>query len=232
MRTGLTPYRGLGLALAVSGSLAALYTYTLQGLSPLTAFWIGVVVVGLSILMTREEPVVKREVSGLLESSLATLSIVLELLDIRSGSVYRYIEDRGVYICIGLDAEKCPREPGVYRGPGGAALVVKSPFSYLVEDIEAGGPESLGDVLDHVAVGLLEIADSVSCVREVSRTICRFRGASAPTPGRLEKAVGDIYAILAATAAAYLYRGDVEIEVDERIGDSVVVSIRPLRGPE
>lgn len=232
VRGSVSPYKGLGIVLSLTGSTLAIYTYLFQGLGPLAAFWLGLAIVGFSIILSREDPAVRREMSGIIESSLAAISIVLELLNIGSKTVFRYISGRGVYIYIG--GEPPPGDPGgaaVYRGRDGYILAIKSPFSYLVEHISSDlGGWAVEDILDRIAVESLEIADSVKCVEEPSRVICRLSGAFAPTPGRIREAVGDIYAMLTATVVSAIRRADVEIEINKRDGDSVVVGLRIYGG--
>lgn len=229
----LTPYRGFGLTLAIVGGALTLYTYILQGLGPITAFWFGLLIVGVSILLTREEPAARREISSLIENSLASLSILLEALNIRSRAVFKPENDGKVYIYIGETGGGNAAEGGggLFRTGRGLGIALRSPFTGVVLETvspveeEGGTTTEVEGVLDSVAVDLLEMAESVECLKEPDKIVCRFLEAYAPTPGRVRESIGSVYAILTATAAAAVLRRPVSILFERFDGRSIVVGV-------
>lgn len=232
-KVALNPYKGFGLTLAIVGGALTLYTYILQGLGPITAFWFGLLVVGVSILLTREEPVARREISSLIESSLASISILLEALNIRSRAVFKPEKDGVIYIYIGEtdSGNTTGGGGGVFRTGRGIGIALRSPFNGVILETvnpveeEGGTPTDVEGVLDSVAVDLLEMAESVECLKEPDKIVCRFLEAYAPTPGRVRESIGSVYAILTATAAAAVLRRPVSILFERFDGRSIVVGV-------
>jgi len=76
-----------------------LFTYFVLGLIPLTALWIGLLITGLSILLTPSHaPKRSREISILMNKLFINITLFLEALRISSYNLLRHIMMKSSYI--------------------------------------------------------------------------------------------------------------------------------------
>jgi hypothetical protein len=190
-------YNGFGVVLSIASALLAILTYIFFGFNPLFAFWIGLLVTGLSIALT---PVV--EGSKLSEFSLKMIlnvfenvARVVEGLGIRSPAVFREVGGE-VYIVVGSKSSaNVNRFADVSRE--GVALVFKSPVSRA----HLEGFTDFCGALDHVAVERMGIAESVECLDRGEEVFARFRKIKVYPVKSLEKSIGSIYGVITASIA-------------------------------
>lgn len=193
----LSYYNGLGVAISVASATLAAFSYTLFGLGPILALWVGLLVVGASIALT---PVVEGSRLGAftlaaLLNTFENVARVIEGLEVRGRAVY--VSSGGwVYIVFGeAYVEDFSRFALVKEGR--VSLVFKSPIS-------AEHLEGLSDpcvALEHVAVDRLGIAGSVECIDRGDRVYARFRGLKVYPVKSLERTVGSIYGVVTASVA-------------------------------
>jgi len=205
-------YRGFGLALLVLGGISSLSTYLVVGLAPLVALFIGIAVVGASMFLTPAEVSRRpKELLAVITGLLGSVSSLLEALRMGSEVVFApYGGDVYIYIS-STPLQEIPREPLrslVTAVGGGYVLSMLSP-------IKGGLVEGFGDpcsAIDHLAVEVLDIADSISeCAYDGKRLAVRFSGASLSEPQRLGDVLGGIYGIIVGSIAA-LYMGSARLE--------------------
>jgi hypothetical protein len=159
---------------------------------------VGLLVVGASIALT---PVV--EGSKLSEFSLAMIlntfenvARVVEGLGVVGRATY-WSSGGSVYIAVG-GAPVADFSRFAFVKDGKVSLVFKSPLS--AEHLE--GLSDFCSALEHVAVDRLGLAGSVECVDKGDRTYVRFRKLKVYPVKSLERSVGSIYGVVAASVAA------------------------------
>lgn len=198
----VSAYQGFGVSLIVSGIVLAVATYLLLGLVPLTALWIGLIVIGASIALTPQRTEVSRELIGLVNSSLTNMAIALEFFRVGSNNVYASYGD-DIYIFVSknpITAVPRDRPDFFVRVEGGNILLaLKSPVSGL---IRGGG--DFCSIVEEVAVDMLGLAKWVRCVGRGDEFLVEFRGVKTSSPYRLTTSVGSIYGIIAGSAMAVL----------------------------
>ncbi len=211
------------MAIAVSSSILAVSTYFLLGLHPLLALWIGLTVVGLSMLLTPLEPRASG-VSELVLDSFENLEKLLEVLGLRSEALY-IPSDRGVYAVI---SDKIPNPSDL-----NLEILRHSLFLELGERIGAVVKIPLpraesGDIcaaLEEVAVDTLGIASWIECTFDGKRLGARFHSARAMGFARIAKTLGSVHSVLAAALLARLMRRPTRVVEERREGDDVVTLV-------
>ena len=210
-------FRGVGVLFVVFGAVLALLTYLFVGVIPLVALGIGLVIIGLSIYSTPEEPIRRGELLAVIEDLLSNLSLFLETLNFSTVTTYVSYGDEGVYIFVSEEPvgnpPSNPPKSMIAKLDDKVVLVLRSPISGIVRRFFVG-VEDVGSFVSYVLVDLLELCDSVSYI---------------VTPGRLEKTVGSIYTLMLASIAALIYKSPVQFLSEEVSGDRRIISLRVLR---
>jgi len=200
--------------LLIAGAVLATFTYMLLGLVPLLALWVGVAIVGASMFST---PVLRarysKEVVLFINALLANLARIAETFKFsnvstyvrHNGDVYIYVADRAL--------EGVPEEPPrtfMYLRRGELVAVVKSPISReLIE-----GFDDVCSAVEYLIVDWLDLADGVRCVEEEDRVVVEVKDVRVDTPHKLERSIGSIYGIIAASTTALLRTGRAVLESD------------------
>lgn len=218
-------YRGSGLVLLILGSIVSLAIYFIIGLTPLLALFIGISIVGASMLLTpREVSRRPRELLSIVSGLLASVSSLLEALRIGSNVVFAsYGDDVYIYIS-NTPITEIPSEPP-------RSLITLSSGGYIVSmfsPIKRGLVEGYGDpcsAIDHIAVEVLDIADSIEeCIDDGRRLTVRFSKPSLSEPQRLQAVLGGIYGIIVGSVGA-LYMGRVSLALHEEAGGSRLIVV-------
>lgn len=206
----LDTYRGTGLALALSSAVLSAFSYLSLGLSPITALWVGVLVVGLSMFSTPTEEGAKLSefASTMLANLLENIGRTIEGLSIRSRAVYRASGD-SVYIIFTdgfsrVDLDKVSTDSFISRIGDTKVLVLKSPIARV-------HTEGLGDVcssFEEVVVDRLNLAESIECVDRNREVIAKVVKPKLLPSKTLERTTGNICSILLASIAALLKGGE------------------------
>lgn len=149
---------------------------------------------------------------------------VIEGLGVKGRAVY-ISSGSSVYIVFGeVYVEDFNRFALVRDGK--VSLVFKSPIS--AEHLE--GVSDLCAALEHVAIDRLGIAKSVECVDRGDRVYARFKGLKVYPLKSLERTVGSIYGVVAASIAA-LTRG-LPARIAYESSDGQACSLEVLVGEE
>lgn len=211
-------YRGFGLILTVAGGLLTFLTYTFIGLIPLTALWIGILIMGVVMVITPEEIIGKRDLLAIIEDMISNLAILFEAFGTSSVSTYVSYSD-GVYVFVSdRIVSNPPKEPPksmFIDFDGGRAIVLRSPISSIINRFSDMG--DISSLTNQILVELLEIAESVMCSESGDNISFSVKKPSISTPARLEKTVGSIYASIIASIASLIYKCPIAIirEIDE-----------------
>jgi len=221
-------YRGVGLLLLIAGLVSAASTYVIMGLIPLLALWIGVAIVGASMYLTPvERTKAAREISSLVNNTLANMAMVLEAFNIGSNSVYVSYGDE-VYIYIANRAvDDIPGEPPkslMILMDGEPVFVLRSPFSRRVIE----GYNSICPAIEYLVIDLLDIADDIKCIEYEDRVVVEVKRPYMSTPHRLEKTVGSIYGIIASSVVSLIGPGRSAIEADIRVKDDRRIVVKKV----
>lgn len=197
--------------------MLAIATFVLLGLHPLLALWIGIAVVGASMLSTPSEPLNPRYLVLMLNNTLANIAMILESLGIKSKATYVAYEGK-VYILVSREGfvrlPAAPPREFIMNINGSSVLVLRSPIDReIVENLE-----NVCTAVDQVVVDLLDIADSTACVEEGDVITLEISKPKLSNPGKLEQVVGSIYGIVAASITALLKGKPCTILADQSIG--------------
>lgn len=102
-------YNLYGLTLLLIGVTIAYISYPLLSNVALLALGIGLMVLGLSILITPAEPMAKREIRELVEDSILNLERLLEYLHARHKAIY-YPVNSDVLAIVPITTDRPPKE--------------------------------------------------------------------------------------------------------------------------
>jgi len=218
-------YRGFGLALVVAGGVSAYLSYLFFGLGPLTAFLIGLIVIGLSILLTPiSYPRRSNELINVVNRSLINISYFLETLRISSHNIFSSNGD-DVYIYLSrseISREDIARANNFLNNINGKLIIrLVSPINReLIKDFSEPCP-----AIDHVIIERFDIGDRIMCIDDRENVFVEIYGAELSSPYRLERVLGGLYGIVIGSITS-LFRGDISVEVAEVSKDYIRVVVR------
>ena len=224
-------YRGVGLSLAIAGAILTALTYFLIGVIPLIAVWIGILIVGVSMFITPEEQIKKRDILAVIEDMLSNLSMLFEAVGVGSVATYVSYGDNIFAFVSEKPIEKPPKEPpkSMLINLGYTkALALRSPLSSITHRISAEGGD-VGTAASYVLVELLEIADGVMCSEMGEVISCSIKNPKLSTPARLEKTLGSIYGSILASIAASIYKCPVVLAHEEESEGRRIIVLRRVR---
>jgi hypothetical protein len=185
----------------------------------MTALGIGLLILGLSILLTPTEPMPRRTVRALLEGSTLGLEALLEEVDAQHKAYYVQHDDGRVYTHVPLVSDKGPMPPGLQAGrliaewQGEPYLIVLPPGSELVRLGEL--PEGLEAALSEVLVDQTELCESVTTVHRGDCIVLEVRGARGLIgAGRFIRVMGSLEASVAACVAAAILKRPVRVALE------------------
>lgn len=173
------PYLRLGLVLVISGAVLAPVFYFVVGSVPLTALALSAIILGLvSTMLGGARPQITPEASQMmLKTGVENLAALLEELGLRSRAVYLPLPEGGgrprALIPLSEDGplpsvgQALPGRLIARYGPNleDMGLVVTTPGAVSLDGISlapGGGPDQIEGVLNHILVGIMDLADGVS----------------------------------------------------------------------
>lgn len=205
-------YNAAGITISISSLVLFVLSYIFFGLGPLTALWIGLLIIGVSMALTPA-------VEGIRLSSYATSMIlntfeniarVVEGLGVRSRVVYKAV-DGNVYIVIGEALDDIDPSKFIVSRNDSIALVFKSPISK--EHLE--NIDNVCEAIDHVIIERLNLAESIECSDKGNSLYLRIRGIKTYPIKSLEKTTGSIYGIIAASIATLIKNHALTIDYEK-----------------
>ncbi len=208
MGGGVDAYRAVGAAVSVASAVATLAVYSVLGLHPLIAVFLGAALAGLSMALTPRQPGGGKGFYGYSE----TLAALLELLGVEGEAVYAPSSAGMVLVCVGA---ACGEGAALTPRPGGLGVSLPSPFSSMVSGFEP--PCRPVDVYKSL-VEELGLAGGVECVESAGRIACRLKGARRRVPESLEARLGSPEASLLATVAARCLDKPIKLLHDSLVG--------------
>lgn len=187
-KTHRNPYRSLGLALTVSGSILAPVFYFLAASVPLTALALSAIILGLvSATLANARPEITPEASQMmLQTGIENIASLLEELGLTSRAIYLPSPEKGgrpkAVIPLKedgfvLEVKRIVPDRLITRfGPNleNMCLSVTTPGSISLDGIplvRGGGTSHVESALSEILVGLMDIADSVSLHSEENRLL-------------------------------------------------------------
>ena len=156
----------LGVALTIFASLLTIWSYLFFMNIPLTALGIGLIILGISILLTPTHPIPPHTVRALLEGSTLNIEALLEELNITNRGYYVKGADGRVYVLIPVDRDVGPPiEEFEFKGlvtkiQDRKYLTIIPPSSEIIYVQELSEAE-FDDALNYILVDLSELAESV-----------------------------------------------------------------------
>ena len=173
------PYQRLGLVLVIVGAALAPVLYFVVGSVPLAALALSTIILGLvSAMLGNARPEITPEASQMmLKTGMENLAALLEELGLRSRAVYLPSSsgDNRPRALIPLDENSSPLR-GVQTPPDrliarygpnleDMCLVVTTPGAVSLDSVAivpGGGADEIESALNHLVVGIMDLADSVS----------------------------------------------------------------------
>lgn len=202
-------YRGFGLALLLSSSIIAVFSYFAVGMVPIAATFIGVSIVGASMLLTPESLESKKSERFFFLSWIETVTSIMEAL--RIGSFNLFVKQNGsVYIIISGKEIEEPQiltavSPITWVGDS-LALILKSPIRN--EMIEG---ESICASAESIIIDRLELADRLECYETEEVVAAKVYAPVYKNARRMLSSFGGTYGIILGSIAAFSKgRGKVE----------------------
>ena len=210
-----------GAGLTVFSTVLTIWSYLFLSNIPLTALGVGLIVLGVSFILTPTHPIPPHTVRALLEGATLNIEAILEELNISNRGYYVRAADDRVYVLIpiGRDAGPPSREFEVKgliaKNHDRRYLLVIPPSSEIIQ-VEEVSRAGFNDALSYVLVDLTELAESVE-TSSGERFIVRVKKPRGHlTSLRFRNVLGSLEASIAASLLAKTY-GIVRIasEVDE-----------------
>jgi len=217
-------YRGFGIALTFMGLILGVYSYMVFGLSPLVALWIGVMIVGLSIILTPSHVSRRsRELAVMMNSLFINIVSIMDSMRVSSHNLFKAYGDK-VYIYLSRGEIENPSEE---LSTGFITISGGMPIIKIFSPIDRTAVEGIADpcsAIDRIIVEHMDIADGVECYID-SKSVIRIRGPVLSSPYKLERSLGGIYGLIVGSIMA-LYMGSASIEYVESSKDYIVISMR------
>lgn len=172
------PYTRLGLILTISGAVLAPLFYFLVGSVPLASLALSAIILGLvAVMLGNARPELSPEASQMmLQTGLENIAALLEELGLRSRAVYMPSSRSGRPRAL-IPLNDNGQSPGAGRvasdrlitryGPNleDVGLVIATPGAVSLHAMgltPGGGGEQIEGALNHLLVGIMDLADSVS----------------------------------------------------------------------
>jgi len=238
------PYLRLGVVLVISGAALAPIFYFVLASVPLAALALSAVILGLvSAMLARSRPDITPEASQMmLQTGIENLAALLEELGLRSRAVYLPSSEGGrprALIPLSENGalpstgQTLPGRLVVRYGPNleDMGLVVTTPGAVSLDGVAltpGAGPDQIEDALNHILVGIMDLADSVSAhmvderiVVEVSRPKLKYENVW------FYRCLGSPLASIAATVASQALALPVRVgsEEDTRKGTRIEIEV-------
>jgi len=201
----------LGVGLTVFTSLLTIWSYLFLMNIPLTALGIGLLILGISILLTPTHPIPPHAVRALLEGSTLNIEALLEELNITNRGYYVKGADGRVYVLIPIGRDTGPPigeleiKGLVTKIQDGKYLTIIPPSSeiiYVQELSEAG----FDDALNYIIVDLSELAESVETSTVGEYVVVKIRKPRGHVASwRFRNVLGSLEASIAASLLAKKY---------------------------
>lgn len=172
------PYQRLGVVLVVVGAALTPVLYFVVGSVPLAALALSTIILGLvSAMLGNARPEITPEASQMmLKTGMENLAALLEELGLRSRAVYLPSSPGNrPRALIPLDEDSSTPRTGqtppdrliARYGPNleDMCLVVTTPGAVSLDSVDiasGGGPDEIDGALNHLVVGIMDLADSIS----------------------------------------------------------------------
>jgi hypothetical protein len=201
-------YNGFGLSLTITSIIMAIFTYMFIGLGPFFAFWIGLLVIGTSMVLTPTVEGIRLSQHAVLMilNAFENVARVVEGLRIRGRTIYREI-DGDVYIVIG-ESNNIDYKKFINYREGKLAVIFKSPISR--EHLE--GLLNTCEAIESIVVTRLGIVESSECIDHGDRIYVKFNKIKIYPVKSLENTIGSVYGIISASIATLTKNSGVYIE--------------------
>jgi len=205
--------------------ILGLFTYFVLGLIPLTALWIGLLITGLSILLTPSyAPKRSREISNLMNKLFINITLFLEALRISSYNLFKTHNDEVFIYLSREEIREIPKEAEKQF----ITYVYGAPLIRLVSPINRDLVKDFTEpcvAIDHILTEYLDIADRVECYDEEDKIMLKIFRPLISSSFKLERSLGGLYGLIAGSVYALL-RGDVEISYVETSTDFILIGMR------
>ncbi|MCI4396758.1 MAG: hypothetical protein JHC28_04295 [Thermoprotei archaeon] len=216
-------YRGFGLTLMVASIVVAAFTYFLVGLIPIAALFVGLSVVGASMLLTPSYPDMSKGMSFLLFSWLDSVSAFLEAFRLGSHSLF-IAQGNYAYVLISSKEISKPQfDPAatpIIWEKDAPILIFKSPINK--EMLEEGSICALGE---SIITDQLDLADRVECYEDRGVVSLGIFSPHIKDPRRAITAFGGTYGLIIGSIAALL-KGRSKVEYVEEGGGYLLVKVK------
>jgi hypothetical protein len=228
-------FHAFGVCLSCFGVFFSLFSYLILVSVPLTALGVGVLIVGLSILLTPSTPIPKKAVRELLEGSIVNSEAILEEFNLSSKGYYTPSSDGKVYVYIPFSSDSGP--PKTSNPPKGLVSTVDGkPYLTLIppmfELARFEESSSLEASISEALVDLTELCESVNIFQEDEDTVTvEAKGVRGHVgAGRFKKVLGSLEASIAATITAKTLGKPVYIETEKEKGKTRQIKLKVVGG--
>ena len=211
----------LGVGLTVFASLLTLWSHLFLTNIPLTALGIGLIILGISILLTPAHPVPPHTVRALLEGSTLNIEALLEELNVTNKGYYVRGADGRVYVFIPIDRDSGPpigefEFRGLVTKVNDERYLTIIPPSSEIANIQEMLEAEFDDALSYVLVDLSELAESVETYTAGDHVVVRVKRPRGHVASwRFRNVLGSLEASIAASLLAKRYgRARVVDEMD------------------
>ena len=178
---------------------------------PLTALGIGLIILGISILLTPAHPVPPHTVRALLEGSTLNIEALLEELNITNKGYYVRGADGRIYVFIPIDRDSGPpigefEFKGLVTKVNDKRYLTIIPPSSEIVNIQELSEAEFNDALSYVLVDISELAESVETYTVGYHIVVRVKKPRGYVASwRFRNVLGSLEASIAASLLAKRY---------------------------
>jgi len=200
--------------------------------TPLTALGIGMLILGVSILLTPINPIPSSTVRSLLEGSVLSLEAILEGFNTSSKGYYILHDDGRVYVYIPLTGQFKPptsKTPpkSIFVEDGEAVYLVLPPPASELARFEGISDMNVEDAISHILVDVAELTSSVN-IATSEGIVLELKGLrSHVAAGRFRRVFGSLEASIAACIAASILKRPIYVESEFEEEDLKRITIKP-----
>lgn len=225
-----------GAGLAVFGGALGFSAYGILNNTPLTALGIGIVILGLTIMLTPPHPIPRDVVRSFIKSACTNIEGFLEAMGAVNRAVYIPFNNR-VYAYVPLKADGDVALSGVVEKLNkivvadgrNIGVVLIPPASELVTRSAEGGQGELEAIVYDVLVNVSELAEDVKAVSSGDTVVLEV---SKPrfdeNYPRYEAVMGSLIASIAAQAIARASNKPTRVISEIKSGDRLLIKVGVL----
>lgn len=228
-----------GTALAIFGTILALFFHFILQIVPLTALGIAAIILGTTIAITSPQPLPKETIQLLINNTIQNIEALLEEFTTIEKAIYIPKEEK-IYAYIPLnpteiDTNQIKKTPNrlIVKVGEHYGLQLIPPATELIKTLNLESPEEINieDTLRTILVDLTDLAEGVKTVFKNNTIIIEITGIKLEIDApRYIEILGSLQASIAATTIAAVLKKPVKILEEKPEKNKTTIKVQILGG--